>query len=82
MEDEKEWRSCLQCNSDFYLKEVDKEFFVSRNLELPKRCWKCRKQNKNEAIASRLKKSDDESVAKLRKRPYLPEIMKKEDKED
>lgn len=82
MDDEKEWKTCLQCKSDFYIKEVDREFFVSKNLELPKRCWRCRKQNKDEAIAYRLRKSDSETVAKLRKRPYALNIMKKEDSDE
>lgn len=47
------YKECLQCNSDFYITEKDQEFFESKNLEIPKRCWPCRQKNKKEAIAAK-----------------------------
>lgn len=43
------YRECVQCQHDFYISDKDQEFFASRELELPKRCWTCRKQNRDEA---------------------------------
>ncbi len=40
------YRTCVQCDSDFYIKDKDQEYFQSNNLELPKRCWACRQRNR------------------------------------
>lgn len=45
------YRECVQCEHDFYISDKDQEFFASRNLELPKRCWACRKSNRSENAA-------------------------------
>ena len=40
------YKTCVQCDHDFYISEKDQEFFASRELEMPKRCWSCRQQNR------------------------------------
>jgi ribosomal protein L33 len=60
------YKECIQCESDFYVTEKDQSFFKDKGLELPKRCWHCRKKNKEEAAeakalaqAAKEKKEDD-----------------------
>lgn len=54
------YRECIQCNADFYITEKDQRFFESRDLELPKRCWKCRQENKRKAEAARAAQQAEE----------------------
>jgi len=42
------FKLCVQCEHDFYISEKDQEFFLSRELEFPKRCWSCRQKNRKE----------------------------------
>ena len=35
--------TCFQCSDVFRLTEKEQAFFLSRNLNLPKRCTRCRK---------------------------------------
>lgn len=54
MTNDRVYRLCAQCGGEFYIKGEDQRFFAARNLELPKRCFKCRKENKavaNQQIA-------------------------------
>jgi hypothetical protein len=49
---------CIQCGEEFEISESEIEFYESRNLEIPKRCYKCRKSNrirKNDAVVKRKK---------------------------
>jgi len=62
---EKVWRKCLQCDSDFYIKEADQEFFKLKNLELPKRCWTCRQKNRKEAMEARMRQAEADRIARL-----------------
>lgn len=39
---------CKQCGAEFELSASEIEFYKSKNLSLPKRCKKCRKQNKQQ----------------------------------
>lgn len=38
--------ACKECGKAFYVKRCDAEFFKSKGLELPKRCYECRKHRK------------------------------------
>lgn len=40
------YKVCKQCGSNFYITDKDQNFFNEKGLELPKRCFTCRKQNK------------------------------------
>lgn len=40
-------RNCKQCGKEFVLSDSEIKFFRDKNLELPKRCNECRKENKN-----------------------------------
>ena len=40
-------RKCKQCGKEFVLSDSEIKFFNDKNLELPKRCSSCRKENKN-----------------------------------
>ena len=40
-------RKCKQCGKEFVLSDSEIKFFNDKNLELPKRCSECRKENKN-----------------------------------
>lgn len=40
-------RNCKQCGKEFVLSDSEAKFFKDKNLELPKRCSECRKENKN-----------------------------------
>ena len=39
-------RKCKQCGKEFVLSDSEIKFFNDKNLELPKRCSECRKENK------------------------------------
>lgn len=38
--------NCKECGKKFEINDSEKEFFVSKNLALPKRCKECRKKRK------------------------------------
>ena len=40
-------RKCKQCDKEFVLSDSEIKFFNDKNLELPKRCNACSKENKN-----------------------------------
>lgn len=40
-------RICKQCGKEFLLSDSEIDFYKNKNLELPKRCSKCRQENKN-----------------------------------
>ena len=40
-------RNCKQCGKEFVLSDSEVKFFKDKNLELPKRCSECSKENKN-----------------------------------
>lgn len=42
-------RVCKQCGAEFTLTEREIAFYKSKNLHLPKRCEKCRRENKKKA---------------------------------
>jgi Zn-finger protein len=42
-----EIHTCVDCHYDFVLKKSEIEFYILRNLQLPKRCEGCREDRKN-----------------------------------
>jgi CxxC-x17-CxxC domain-containing protein len=40
--------ACIECNNDFELNEGEKNFFIQRGLDLPKRCKPCRDSRKQQ----------------------------------
>ena len=40
--------TCITCNVDFYVSEADQEFFKDQGFDMPKRCWDCRQDRKQE----------------------------------
>lgn len=40
-------RICKQCGKEFTLNDSEVKFYEEKNLDLPKRCSECRKENKN-----------------------------------
>ena len=40
-------RICKQCGKEFTLNDSEIKFYKEKNLDLPKRCSECRKENKN-----------------------------------
>lgn len=48
-DNDKLYRECVQCGNNFYIKKKDQDYLLGRKLELPKRCFACRKKNKEEA---------------------------------
>jgi hypothetical protein len=59
------YRECTQCESDFYIKESDQQFFEEKELELPKRCWPCRQKNKREAAAAKAAQAANERSERM-----------------
>lgn len=45
-------RNCKQCGKEFILNDSEIKFYKEKNLELPKRCNECRKQNKSKNLNS------------------------------
>lgn len=49
------YQNCLSCQREFYITDKDQEFFKrlalehERELHLPKRCYRCRKQRREDA---------------------------------
>lgn len=58
------YRECIQCESDFYIKESDQAFFEQKGLELPKRCWPCRQKNKREAAEAKARQAEADRSAR------------------
>lgn len=56
---------CKQCGKEFEITEGEAEFFLSKGMELPKRCKECRSANK-------MKKENDFDAATYRAR-QMPE---------
>ena len=38
---------CIECKNTFHIHEKEVEFFVQRELNIPKRCKQCRTERKN-----------------------------------
>jgi hypothetical protein len=56
------YRECKQCQNEFYITDRDQQYFTSRDLELPKRCWSCRQRNKREAQQEIAKQKEAERM--------------------
>ena len=42
----KEFRTCVDCQKQFYITESEKQFYAENKYELPKRCYNCRKKKR------------------------------------
>jgi len=45
-----EIRNCKDCGKSFELSEGEREFFLSKRLQLPKRCKSCRKAKRQNQV--------------------------------
>ncbi|WP_195988176.1 zinc-ribbon domain containing protein [Clostridium sp. D53t1_180928_C8] len=52
-------RNCKQCGKEFVLSDSEIKFFKDKNLDLPKRCSECRKENKNNSSNKNSNKNDN-----------------------
>lgn len=55
-------RKCKQCGKEFALSDSEIKFFNDKNLELPKRCSECRKENKNNNKEYDIENSKSEKI--------------------
>lgn len=55
-------RKCKQCGKEFVLSDSEVKFFNDKNLELPKRCSECRKENKNNNKEYNIENSKSEKI--------------------
>lgn len=55
-------RKCKQCGKEFVLSDSEIKFFNDKNLELPKRCNECRKENKNNNKEYDIENSKSEKI--------------------
>ena len=55
-------RKCKQCGKEFVLSDSEIKFFNDKNLELPKRCSECRKENKNNNKSYNINSSKNENI--------------------
>jgi len=46
MTTEAEWRTCPDCHLQWHLRAVEREFFETRGLQLPRRCRACRQERR------------------------------------
>jgi len=42
------YRDCIACEKEFYITDKDQDFYASREMTLPKRCYDCRKQRRTQ----------------------------------
>ncbi len=42
------YKTCIECNRDFYFKESDQTFYAAQGFAEPKRCFPCRQRRKAE----------------------------------
>ena len=45
-----EKKKCVQCDKVFTITDSEKQFFEKRNLNIPKRCKECRKNNNSHQV--------------------------------
>ena len=53
---------CIECNTDFELNEGEKNFYVQRGLDLPKRCKPCRDSRKQQINGNSTVSNDSDPV--------------------
>jgi hypothetical protein len=72
---------CKECGKPFNMSPKEQEFFISKHLELPKRCPECRKARKvaREEAEKQKKWADDERLLSdfLKSLPYNITDIKK-----
>lgn len=62
-------RTCKQCGAEFTLSEDEIAFYKSKNLHLPKRCEKCRKENRAKADGETARQTGGQTAGQA-VRPY------------
>ncbi len=55
-------RICKECGQEFELTSGEINFYNSKNLELPKRCKKCRENSKTEVTSENMENIKSESI--------------------
>lgn len=45
--------TCSDCGRPFYITDKEQEFYKSKNFEMPKRCFNCRRKRKAEREGQR-----------------------------
>ena len=53
---------CVECNNDFELNEGEKNFYIQRDLDLPKRCKPCRVSRKQQINGNSTVPNDSSTV--------------------
>ena len=53
-------KRCKQCGREFTLTDSEIKFFNDKNLDLPKRCSECRKENKNNNSSNNVNNNKNE----------------------
>ena len=61
---------CKQCGKEFEITEGEAEFFLSKGMELPKRCKECRQANKIK------KENDSDAAIRLARKPSKVKNLK------
>ena len=61
---------CKQCGKEFEITEGEAEFFLSKGMELPKRCKECRQANKIK------KENDSDAAIRLERKPSKVKNLK------
>ena len=54
---------CIECNNDFELNEGEKNFYIQRDLALPKRCQLCRTSRKQQINENSTVPNDPNTVS-------------------
>jgi len=54
---------CIECNNDFELNEGEKNFYIQRDLDLPKRCKPCRVSRKQQINENSTVPNDPNTVS-------------------
>lgn len=68
-------RKCKQCGQVFRISDSEIKFFNEKNLHLPKRCSKCRKENKKHNNIDENNKDNNEPVRKTGKKKTFRNII-------
>lgn len=55
-------KRCKQCGREFTLTDSEIKFFNDKNLDLPKRCSECRKENKNNNSSNNVNNNKNENI--------------------
>ena len=54
--------ACIECNDTFEINEGEKDFFVQRDLVLPKRCKPCRVSRKQQTNGNTIVSNESDPI--------------------